>query len=225
MSKLRYASSLVLVTKNGLIKNPVFQANDVSTLTLKRSRKASHFPNSYVFPGGNCEPADESTDWLKLLPQSELNVQLNLIEQPSESANHKVLSRAVSRRITAIRETFEECGILLCKREADTTRLLAENYNFENKNLWRDRIRNDPFQFYNFCQIHNCFPNLKSLHLLSNWITPTTYLKRFNSYFFIAAVDQEIECEADYKEIEEVNAILENRALRKLALLGKISCF
>lgn len=207
MNKLRHASSLILVTKNGLIRNPVSKANDINILTLKRSQKASHFPSSYVFPGGNCDPADENSEWLKVFPKSELDVQLNLVEKLPECSDNSVLPKAVSRRITAIRETFEECGILLCKRESDPIISLATNYQFENRNIWRNKIRKDPFEFYNFCQTYNCFPNLKSLHLLSNWITPTAYSKRFNGIFFIAAVDHEIESEADFKEIEEVKVM------------------
>ncbi|XP_065206697.1 acyl-coenzyme A diphosphatase NUDT19-like isoform X1 [Planococcus citri] len=204
MSKLRHASSLILVTRNGLVKNPIAKNNDISTVALRRSQKASHFPDSYVFPGGYCDPADENPDWLKVLPQSELNVQLNLKEKLPESSSNSVLPKAVSRRITAIRETFEECGILLCKQETNSIEFLAKNYELENKDIWREKIRNDPFEFYNFCQTYKCFPNLKCLHLLSNWITPITYLKRFNSIFFIAAVDHEIESEADHKEIQVV---------------------
>lgn len=208
MKAFRNASSLLLVAKNNLLKNSKSNANDINVLALKRSTTASHFPDSYVFPGGNCDPADEIPDWLELFPASELDVQLNVTKNDFDLPDNSAVPQAISRRITAIRETFEESGILLCRQNTDPVRFLASDFDPKDKDSWRSKIRNNAVEFYNFCRAHNCFPNLKSLHFLSCWISPPLIPKRFNSKFFIAALDHEIASEPDFAEIQEVKVML-----------------
>lgn len=204
MKPLRNASTLILVAKNKLTKNPKTKANDINVFALRRSLTASHFPDSYVFPGGNCDPADEIPDWMELFPKSELNVPLSLSNNEFDSTNSNVIPQAISSRITAIRETFEESGILLCKKNTDPESFFATNYKIENETDWRKRISKNPIEFYNFCRKYECFPNLSCLHFLSNWITPYIFPKRFDGKFFIAALDHEVKGEPDQTEIQEV---------------------
>jgi 8-oxo-dGTP pyrophosphatase MutT (NUDIX family) len=114
MKSLRNASSLIVIAPNVLPKQ------DVKVLSLKRSTTTSHFPDAYVFPGGNSDAADHDAEWLSILPSNTLNVPLNIIGSSSEPLSAiKAVSEAMSLRITAIRKTFKECDILLCKRMND----------------------------------------------------------------------------------------------------------
>lgn len=86
-------------------------------------------PGAYVFPGGNTDPADCDPKWYEhfatfgfkndsftsLVPRVP-TTRPQIFKTPQNE-----LSRDISLRITAIRETFEECGILMCRRKDDRT--------------------------------------------------------------------------------------------------------
>lgn len=94
---------------------------------MKRSEKTK-YSGAYVFPGGLIEPSDADLKWLNLFKQQGYSDSYFRILNP-ESINRpqifiskkNEMSREISLRISAIRETFEECGILLCKKSFHTT--------------------------------------------------------------------------------------------------------
>lgn len=58
----RKSSSLIILAKD---KVKVDKQPDFKALLFNRHEKASFMPNSAVFPGGVCEPADETPLWRK----------------------------------------------------------------------------------------------------------------------------------------------------------------
>lgn len=206
---LRSASSVILIAPNTISKH--FSNHEcISLLALKRSATTSHFPSAYTFPGGNTDPADQDNEWLSVLPLDQLNVNMNIVGQKTLSTDlqdHQI-TKAISLRITAIRETFEECGILLCKQKTEKPSLKVSHFHLKNSNSWRKKIQEDPRQFLNLCQSYNCFPNVKGLHFLSNWITPVHLSRRYDCKFFIAVFNKTVEGEADGIEIESMEVTL-----------------
>lgn len=196
MPKLYNASTLILAANH-------IKGQTIKILALKRASEVSHMPNAYVFPGGNHHAADEHPDWLSLLSQHECDVKLNIVGFVDESSDIQI-SKAVSTRITAIRETFEECGILICRHKNDSCCNKINDYNIVDKNIWRKKVHNDPYEFLNLCRTFECFPNIKGLYLFSNWITPKIYPRRYDCKFFIAIMDQVTEGKADNIEIKKV---------------------
>lgn len=103
----------------GFNNNVCFQYD---LLCLKRHQASRFMPKYYVFPGGNIDPADSNLKWyelfakfhfdndsfMSLVPKTAVRPQI-FKSQPNE------LPKEISLRITAIRETFEECGVLMCK--------------------------------------------------------------------------------------------------------------
>ena len=94
---------------------------------LKRSSRSKFMPNAYVFPGGVLAESDSSVGWLELfLSQgySEDDLEelvLRHVDRPllmSKADVSEGVERDLALRLTAIRETFEESGVLLY-REGD----------------------------------------------------------------------------------------------------------
>lgn len=118
----REAASIILVAKTAF--TPTIKPTDFNykILTLQRSAKSGYMPGSYVFPGGVLCHADVSTDWIKLY--EDFGFQLDSFDKLSskkcrprlyQTENSKELPKYLSLRIGAIRETFEESGVLICR--------------------------------------------------------------------------------------------------------------
>lgn len=204
---MRQAASLILVAKNNLIKHSS-NADDLQILALKRGSTSSSFPGFHAFPGGHFDKADELADWLKCLPSSELEVPLNLADKngnPVYFADDSAISLAISLRIAAIRETFEECGILLCKRKTDEKRTVTVGHcEIANMEAWRERVRKNANEFLTMCLQHDCYPCVSNLHLIGNWISPFSLPRRIDCKFFIALMENAVNGECDNSEIEEI---------------------
>lgn len=105
-------------------------------LSLKRSSKSSYMPSNFVFPGGNISKSDSDPKWYRLIENFgfSLNAFNDLVPKENipkilQSNEEVAISRHLSFRICAIRETFEESGILLCR-----------SFKSEAKNTWTSFI-------------------------------------------------------------------------------------
>lgn len=100
----------------------------------------------------------------------------------------------ISLRICAIRETFEETGLLLAKKKSNinvnnkelnlTTSFIDNNNNGYDFKYWLNKIKNDSKEFLNMCLEYNLVPDIYGLHEWANWITPKIEKYRFNTVFF-----------------------------------------
>lgn len=87
-------------------------------------------------------------------------------------------------RITAIRETFEEVGILFCRKRQELASLTKTNNvygRFEedfDRTQWQNLVHNDATKFIELCEHLDIVPDVWSLHKWSNWCTPSSFKKR-----------------------------------------------
>lgn len=102
LSGWRNSSSVIVVAKNVFNQS---KPNDFNyqTLTLKRSAKSRFMPGTHVYPGGACSKSDSSPTWFELYNSFGIN------KDGIENVMY------FPQKITAIRETFEETGILICR--------------------------------------------------------------------------------------------------------------
>ena len=144
------AATLILVRRD---------APEPKILVGKRFTGHAFMPNKFVFPGGKVDPADS-----RLRPPSGLHphVLARLMRGCSES-------RARALAMAAIRETFEETGLVVGET---------------NSSLLKTRSR----QWRDFLQ-HNINPRLDTLHYIARAITPPCRNRRFDARFFMADAD------------------------------------
>jgi len=148
----RDAATLILID---------WRAGRPYVLLGRRHARHAFMPGKFVFPGGRTDPAD-----------SRIPVAENL--HPAEEA--KLLS-AVSTRCTpararaialsAVRETYEEAGLLIGKRAPFET----------NRSDWQG-----------FSE-HGVQPSLAGLRLVARAITPPGRVRRFDSRFLAAFME------------------------------------
>jgi len=152
--KPRHAASLVLVRR---------REGATQILMGRRSAKAV-FPEAYVFPGGRLDKSD-----VAVAPSSHLSAQVM-----SELCERGGCTEALARGLAtaAIRETYEETGLLLAGR--GNTGL--------SEGTWAD------FATRGLAPAHD------RLRFLGRAITPTSAPVRFHARFFVAD-DNEVEGE------------------------------
>jgi len=148
----------------------------LEVLLVQRHSRSDVLGGAHVFPGGKVDAADAQADALRLLDQAPAALHLRL----GEPGLSPVEAAAVF--IAAVREAFEESGILL-----------AHGASAEHISQARDQLRDgDGFATV----LAGTGLRLASSALVpwSRWVTPkmpSVMSKRFDTRFFVAAMPAE----------------------------------
>ncbi|WP_027036793.1 NUDIX hydrolase [Mesorhizobium ciceri] len=132
---------------------------DDKVLVLMGRRHAGHafMPGKFVFPGGRTDPADSRIPVVAPLhPEQEAR----LIAGPGRTS----AARARAIALSAIRETYEEAGLLIGRKGAFAT----------PRSDWQG-----------FAE-HGVQPSLDMLRFVARAITPPNRVRRFDTRFFSA---------------------------------------
>lgn len=132
--------------------------NGVEVLMGRRSRRAAFVPDFYVFPGGRLDPLDH-----QVRPATPLDS--TLIEGMGVRGSKKM---AETLAVTAVRETFEETGLLL-----------AESGD----------VGIDSHPDWTYWKARGLAPGLHHLGYFGRAITSPVSPIRFNARFFIVHAD------------------------------------
>jgi len=142
----RDAASLILLRQEGSLQR---------VLVGRRPPRARFLPGRYVFPGGALEPGDS-----RARPASELAADIAHMMAVGGRP-----SRARSLAMAAVRETFEETGLLLAN---------AGDVGPESSAGW------------SAMRAHGVAPALERLRYVGRAITPVRSSIRFHARFFVA---------------------------------------
>ena len=218
------ASSVIIAAKDDTTKV------GFKILLTKRAKKSSYLANAYCFPGGHIEKDDFSGDWWAVfrehgVTRGELlncpNLMLKDVTRPPILTNPQVLlkeSRAkdflpseIALRISALRETFEETGILIAAQDAklscsDVKSVPSTSIlKIHNVREWQQKVHDDPITFIELFQEVQAVPDIWSVKEWWNWLTPPTVgHKRFDTMFYLCCLDS---MPASSKDDTEVSAI------------------
>jgi glyoxylase-like metal-dependent hydrolase (beta-lactamase superfamily II)/8-oxo-dGTP pyrophosphatase MutT (NUDIX family) len=134
--------------------------NGIEVLMTRRSATASFVPGAYVFPGGGIDALDAASH-------------AQALRRPSQSDTH------LTQAIAAIRESFEELGVLLA-RHADGTSA--------NQNDIDQLQRCDPFAAQ--CQARGLTLAADEVFVLAHWTTDRNLPRRFDVPFLVARMPE-----------------------------------
>ncbi|XP_070382538.1 acyl-coenzyme A diphosphatase NUDT19-like isoform X1 [Dermacentor albipictus] len=197
---------------------------DYRVLMVKRSSLSSFMANAYVYPGGLCEQCDFSSDWWEVFAavgatkEALLRDVCNrakgprppMITKPMTLSHNQLSSEDylpgdLAYRISAIRETFEETGVLLLTQaapvrgEAVLAECLTEGVD---TTLWRQRLREDPVNLLRMCRENRLCPNVWALHEWWDWLTPISVgHRRYDTMFYICCMDKQPQVVLDQSEV------------------------
>ncbi|MCB1504010.1 MAG: NUDIX hydrolase [Hyphomicrobiaceae bacterium] len=152
----RDAATLVLVDRAG---------PEPRVLMGRRRSSQVFLPNKFVFPGGRVDRADRTMASTDDLPEAQI-ARLLFDMKGTPSPN-----RARAMALAAIRETFEETGVLIGTRPPPGR---GKPASAPTNATWR--------QFLG----HGVVPSLSGLSLLARAITPPARPRRYDTRFFLA---------------------------------------
>lgn len=133
------------------------------------------FPNLHVFPGGKVDEGDFVPELLEGLADEHANRQLGLA------------AGGLRYWVAAIRECFEECGVLLAHRDGELIRW-ADAREVARFNAYRQQLIDGELSMTALCRREQLTLAADRVHYFSHWITPEQAPRRFDTRFFIAAM-------------------------------------
>ena len=168
----------------------------LEVLLLKRSRSAGFVPGAYVFPGGRVDNEDASEEILARvdgLSPADASARLTLDAEAKPPA--------VAYYLAAIREAFEETGILVARRADGSP---APNAAADSEALrCRDDLLADGSLFVDVLDRMACRLDGEAVEYIAHWITPKVEPRRYDTRFFLAAVPEGTQPEVHTAEISD----------------------
>jgi 8-oxo-dGTP pyrophosphatase MutT (NUDIX family) len=141
----RDAATLILLDRKG---------GDVSVLMGRRSARHAFMPGKFVFPGGRTDPADSRIAVAGNLHPDE---EAKLCAGPGRTSS----ARARAIALSAIRETYEEAGLLIGQKGMFAT----------GKSDWQGFVE------------HGVQPSLGAVRFIARAITPPGRVRRYDTRF------------------------------------------
>lgn len=172
-------AATVILVRDGLTRPELFM--------VRRHHGADFMPNAHVFAGGKLEDEDSAPALLarcRGLDEQTAKTRLGL--EPAKTA--------LGLYVAALRETFEEAGVLVAERAdgaAPEPRLCAE--------LRRQLVSGEQ-GFAALLEGAGLWLRVDRLRYLERWVTPDFQPRRFDAFFFVCAIPRDQRATHDARE-------------------------
>ena len=154
-------ASTILLLRDG--------ADGMEVFMVVRHHQIDFASGALVFPGGSIDADDHE-----------------IAKDPALHGSAGGLDAlGLAFRVGAVRETFEECGILLA-RDAKSRELVDATRAGEIETRHRAALNKGERAFSDILKTEGIVPALDALVPFAHWITPLGMPKRFDTHFYIA---------------------------------------
>ena len=183
-SKPRHSASLIVLRD---------ASDGVEVLMLRRAeREGDQNSGAAVFPGGHLDATDKLAHALA-----------NGLDDARASSQLRLIEGGLDYWIAAIRECFEEAGLLLAVDSSGQWVDLAA-FGHEHVLALRHDLHAGRVDLATVCQHHGWRLAPDRLHYFSHWLTPPGRPKRFDTRFLIATAPPQQRASADETESAEL---------------------
>ncbi|MDE0899031.1 MAG: hypothetical protein OSA81_08450 [Longimicrobiales bacterium] len=149
-------------------------------LLMRRSRSAGFVPGAYVFPGGRVDGTDAMPAVIERLDD------LTVDGAESRLVLPRAEPPAIAYYLAALREAFEETGILVgIRSDGSAPPTAAEDANVDRV---RNQLMNDDISFADAIARLQCRIAGDAIEYIAHWITPLPEPRRYDTRFFAAKV-------------------------------------
>lgn len=201
---------------------------DLQVFMMERHAETVFAGGMWVFPGGSVDQTDRNAD------------DISIHRTDREASELMGLSKGgLAYYIAAIREAFEEAGILLALHRQSMTRPdftdVAISDRFQDH---RDALNAQKRDFLDIVSEEDLIIDGGAMHYIARWITPVGPPRRFDARFFIAQMPHDqtpihddgelvhsrwLSPEVILKKVEEEKMVLMTPTLRMVKNLAQFS--
>jgi len=178
-------------------------------LLTRRSRTAGFVPGAYVFPGGTVDGEDAEADLVARIDGVDAGEAATRLGVPPDHD-----PPPLGFWVAAIREAFEETGILVGRAEdGGFPPAAASDPGVEALRL---RVLDDEEVFPDVLDAMGCRMDGGAVEYIAHWITPLPEPRRYDTRFFAAAVPGGSEAIVDPREMTDAVWLTPAEGLRRL---------
>lgn len=192
-TEIRPAATLILA-------RPAAESFEI--MMLKRTTKAAFASGMYVFPGGRIDASDSDP---ALAPY---------ITEPRDHQHAQIAALGedwLGAYVAAIRETFEEAGILMAKHANGSWVTLPSKTIAET----RKSLHQGELSMADLCRTYDARLAINELNFYNRWTTPPGRPRRFDTRFFVGQAPPMAEGVEDGEETTDAVWITPIKALEE----------
>lgn len=153
-------------------------ADGIEVLMMQRNFQSVFVPGAYVFPGGAVDRHDSSDEIAALCTG---------LDDVEASRKLGVPSGGLAYWVAAIRESFEEAGILLACDGSGNIVTLDDAVRAQRFHAYRERVEHGEHPLSDLLREEGLQLPLHQMKYFSHWITPVGSPRRYDTRFFVAA--------------------------------------
>lgn len=153
----------------------------IEVFLMQRTHKAAFVPGGYVFPGGAVDPADSDNDFGNHCAG---------MDDVSASRLLGTADGGLAYWVAAIRECFEEAGILLARDSRERMLDLVRPQDAAAFAMLRQQVATGELPLAEVCRSRGLRLALDQLVYFGHWVTPAGAPRRFDTRFFVAVAPE-----------------------------------
>ena len=180
---IRYAATVMLIDDRP----------DLQIFMMQRNKKTVFAGGMWVFPGGSVDATDHPAAFESITTHR------------SDAGASRLLdldNGGLSFYVAAIREAFEEAGILLALHEGNHSPLsIISDAEKSRYDVYREQVNKDSQHFIDIVKQERLILDVGEMHYIARWITPEGPPRRFDTRFFIARMPKQQDPKPDQSEL------------------------
>lgn len=176
----------------------------IEVFMVRRVIQSDFMPNVYVFPGGSVSQDDYATELAQ-------GISAPFAASPADPEGQTAAGKGV--RAAAIRELFEEAGVLLAYRDGKIVPIPEDQVAHFDR--YRRAFQQRQGSLAEMARAERLVLATDQLGYFAHWITPEGMPKRFDTYFFVTTAPAEQQAAHDRLETSEGIWIAPSEALAR----------